>query len=391
MNVREYWSLNPEVAHLNHGSFGACPKPVLKCQRALRQRMEVEPVRFFVHELEELLDEARRTLAQFVGADPAGLVFVTNATTATNTVLRSLNFKPGDELLVTDHEYNAVRNALDHAAALSGAEVRVAEIPFPLISSDDAVEAVLAQVTDRTRFCLIDHITSATALVLPISTIVREMRARGIPIFIDGAHGPGMVPLDIRAIGADFYTGNCHKWLCAPKGSAFLWVSEDWRNVIRPLVISHGANSPRQDRSRYFLEFDWVGSSDPTAYLSVPAAIRIMGSLLPGGWPDLMEHNRRTALSARRKVCEALRIPPPCPEEMIGSIASFPLPDAEDSTTGGLGGHDLIHRELFDRYQIEIPIFTWPKPPRRVLRISSQIYNSPEEYENLARALGELL
>jgi isopenicillin-N epimerase len=391
MSLREHWFLDPEVTYLNHGSFGACPKAVLAYQASLRERLEREPVRFFVHEMERMLDEARRVLAGFVGADPEGLVFVPNATTAANTVFRSLDLGPGDELLVTDHEYNAVRNALERAASLAGARVVVAKVPFPLESPDEIVGAVASRATERTRLCLVDHITSATALVLPVSDIVREMRRRNVPVFIDGAHGPGMVPLDIRSLGPDFYTGNCHKWLCTPKGSAFLWVTEDARERIRPLVISHGANSPRTDRSRYHLEFDWTGSMDPTAYLSIPEAIRFMGSLLPGGWPALMERNRALALAVRRTVCDALKIPLPCPDAMIGAMASFPLPDAPDSTTDGLAGHDPLHQALFERYRIEIPVFSWPAAPKRLIRISAQLYNAPEEYERLARALGELL
>ncbi len=391
MSFRDHWLLDPDVTYLNHGSFGACPRIVLERQSAFRRRMETEPVRFFVHDLEERLDDARRILADFVGADPEGLAFVPNATTAVNTVLRSLDLEPRDELLATHHEYNAVRNALDRAASLSGARVVVSEIPFPLDSPDEVVEAVTSRVTDRTRFCFVDHITSATGLVFPVSAIVREMRSRGIPVFLDGAHGPGMLPLDIRSIGPDFYTGNCHKWLCTPKGSAFLWVGERWRDSVRPLVISHGANSPRTDRSRFHLEFDWTGSMDPTAYLSIPEAIRFLGSLLPGGWPELMERNHSMALAAREMVCDALRTSPPCPDEMIGAMASFPLPDADNESTQGLGGHDPIHRILFDKYRIEIPVFSWPAPPKRLIRISAQIYNSTEDYEKLVQALKELL
>jgi isopenicillin-N epimerase len=389
MDFRNLWLLDSDIAYLNHGSFGACPESVLDYQATLRERMEREPVRFFVHELESMMDDARQTLADFVHGDSEGLVFVTNATTAINTVLRSLELNPGDELLCTDHEYNAARNALNHAAALSEAQVVAAEVPFPIESPEQVLQALLDRVTDRTRFCLVDHITSATALVFPITDIVRHLRERGIVVLVDGAHGPGMVPLDMEEIGADFYTGNCHKWLCAPKGAAFLWIAEEWRDTVRPLVISHGANSLRTDRSRLLLEFDWVGTTDPTPFLSITESISYMGSLLPGGWPELMEHNRRMVLDARPKICDSLGIPLPCPEEMVGSIASFPLPDAKDANTAGLGGHDLIHQALFEQHRIELPIFSWPAPPKRVLRVSAQVYNRDDEYERLADVLRE--
>lgn len=391
MNWRSLWLLDEAVTYLNHGSFGACPRAVLEAQSALRERMEREPVRFFASEFEGMLDRARRSLAEFVGARAEDIAFVPNATTAVNTILRALDLKPGDELLITDHEYNACRNATHVAAASAGARVVTAEIPFPLEGPDDVVEALLGRVSERTKVCLIDHVTSPTALVLPIERIVRELQEKRIVVLVDGAHGPGMLPLGVEAMGAEFYTGNCHKWLCAPKGAAFLWVREDWRRAVRPLVMSHGANSPRKDRSRFHLEFDWVGTMDLTPYLSVPEAIRYLGGLLPGGWPELMDRNRETALAARRRLCDRLGISLPCPDEMIGSIASFPMPDGESTAWDQIMDRDPIHRELFDRYQIEVPVFPWPHPPKRVLRISAQLYNTPQEYESLAEALAKVL
>ncbi|MBO0351607.1 aminotransferase class V-fold PLP-dependent enzyme, partial [Phormidium pseudopriestleyi FRX01] len=283
-----YWSLDPQITFLNHGSFGACPFPVLEVQEQVRQQLEREPVQFFVREFEPLLDQAREQLAQFVGVDGRDLVFVPNATTGVNSVLRSLQFNPGDELLTTDHEYNASRNALEFVADRADARIVVAPVPFPIASKQEIVDAVMARVSEKTKLVLLDHISSQTGLIFPIEEIIQQLSQFGIETLIDGAHAPGMLPLNLSEIGATYYSGNCHKWLSAPKGAAFLYVRGSHQQKIRPLTISHGANSPRTDKSRFQLEFDWTGTGDPSAYLSVPAAIQFMGSLLPGGWPELM-------------------------------------------------------------------------------------------------------
>lgn len=377
-----FWWLEPEVTFLNHGAFGACPKPVLEIQQQFRQRLEQQPLRFLAQDLEGLLDAARATLAEFVEADPLDLAFVPNATTGVNTVLRSLHFTPADQLLTTNHEYNACRNALDFVAARSGAQVVVADIPLPLQSPDQVIEAVIAKISPKTRLALLDHVTSQTGLVMPIQRLISELKQRGIDTLIDGAHAPGTVPLNLSAIGATYYTGNCHKWLCAPKGAAFLYVQRDRQAQIRPLTISHGANSPRTERSRFRLEFDWPGTYDPSAYLSVPTAIQFMGTLLPGGWPELMAQNRIKALAARKILCEALKVPPPCPDEMIAALAVVPLPD---------GSYQALQTALLEQYGIEVPIVPWPMGQKRWVRVAAQIYNTLPQYEYLAQALVDLL
>jgi len=389
---RGFWPLDPAVDYHNHGSFGSCPRPVLKFQAALQDRLERQPMRFLVDDVERLWDEARRTLAKFVGADADGLVFVPNATAGVNTVLRSLSFQRGDELLITNHGYNACRCALDYIAAQSVARVVVAKIPFPLDSPRQVTDAVLNHVTRRTRLVLLDHVTSSTGLVLPVAPIIRELNARGIESLVDGAHAPGMVPLNLRRLGATYYTGNCHKWLCAPKAAALLYVREDRRADIRPLVISHGANSARTDRSRFLLEFGWMGTSDFSACLSVPESIRVIGSLLPGGWRAVMARNRSLALAARRQLCDVLQVPPPCPDEMIGSLAAVPLPDMAASDIPRIAnGLDPLRGRLLRTYGIEVPIFPWPAPPKRLLRVSAQLYNSLPQYERLVEALKKVL
>jgi isopenicillin-N epimerase len=387
------WMLEPGLVFLNHGSFGSCPRPVLEFQREIRARIEHQPIHFFVRDLENLLDEARAKLAEFVGADPDDLAFVPNATAGINTVLRSLRFEPGDELLVTDHEYNACRNALEFVAGRWQARVVVAKVPFPLRDSGQIVEEVLSCVTPRTRLALLDHVTSQTGVVFPIAKLVDELSARGVDAVIDGAHAPGMLPLNLRQLGAAYYTGNCHKWLCAPKGAGFLHVRRDRQGAIRPLSISHGANSTRTDRSRFLIEFAWTGTSDPSAALSVPEALRFISSLVPGGWPALMQRNHELVLTGRKLLCAALGVEVPCPDELIGSLASVPIPDGTGEQTAPSSPlySDPLQGRLRAEFGIEVPIIPWPAPPKRLLRISAQLYNSTNDYERLAQALQSTL
>jgi isopenicillin-N epimerase len=384
------WPLGRDITFLNHGSFGSCPRAVLKRQSQLRAQLERQPVTFLVRDLEQRLDEVRKALGKFLGADASDLALLTNATTGVNTVLRSLKLRPNDELLITDHAYNACRNALDAAAKAARAKVVVATVPFPLHSEQQITAAILAAVTPRTRLALIDHISSPTALVFPVATLVRELGSRGVDTLVDGAHAPGMVALDIASLGAAYYTGNCHKWMCAPKGAGFLWVRPDLQKAMRPLAISHGANDARTDRSRFQLEFGWTGTADPTALLCVPFAIDYLASLVPGGWPALMRRNRALALRARAGLCKGLDIAPPCPESMIGSMAALPLPDAIDRNSQRVAhAGEPLQERLWRQRRIEVPVIRWPASPKRLLRVSVQLYNRLPDYEKLARALQE--
>jgi len=392
VELKKLWPLDPKVVFLNHGSFGSCPLPVLEFQRALRDRLERQPVQFLVRDLEPLLDQARAALAQFTGARPENLVFVPNATSGVNTVLRSLTFAPGDELLVTDHEYNACRNALEFVAAHAGAKVVVARVPFPFQSTGQIEEAIMSRVTPRTKLALIDHVTSQTGIIIPVERLVSQLAARGVDTLVDGAHGPGMVPLRLEQLGAAYYTGNCHKWLCAPKAAGFLHVRPDRQSLIHPLTISHGLTSPRKDRSLFLIEFGWTGTLDVSACLSVPEALRFMEGLVPGGWTEIMARNRALALEGRKLLCQTLKIAPPCPEECVGSMASVPLPDAREAERASPPLYiDPLQDQLLARYAIEVPVIPWPGFPKRLLRISAQLYNSREECQLLADALRELL
>ncbi|HEX5042942.1 MAG TPA: aminotransferase class V-fold PLP-dependent enzyme [Candidatus Polarisedimenticolaceae bacterium] len=386
-----HWHLDPTVTFLNHGSFGACPIPVMKAQSALRLQLEREPVRFFLETAPALARQSREQLGAFIGADPDDLAFLPNATTAVNLVLRSLHFAPGDQILATSHGYRACLNAAREAAERESAELSVVQVPFPLAGPEQVIEAVLAAVTPRTRLAVLDHVTSPTGVVFPIETLVAELQARGVDVLVDGAHALGMLPLDLTSLGAAYYTANAHKWLCAPKGAAFLHVRRDRQDRIRPLVVSHGASSPRTDVSRFRLEFDWMGTDDPSPHLCLPACLTFLETLTPEGIPGLMGRNRALAQEARRVLAEALGAALPCPDSMLGSLASLPLPDAPSTPGAGYLEIDPLQQALWDRHRIEVPIVIWPGTSRRWVRISAQAYNTREQYETLGAALRELL
>ncbi len=391
------WALDPATVFLNHGSFGACPRAALDVQAVLRAELEANPVAFLGRSLEARLDAVRARLAAFVGADPEGLAFVPNASHGIATVLRSLRFAPGDELLATDHEYNAALNMLRAAAARDGARVVIARIPLPVTGPDEVVERVLAAVGPRTRLALVSHVTSPTALVLPIGPLVAALESRGVAVLVDGAHGPGMVPLALDALGASWYAGNLHKWTCAPKGAAFLHVRRDRRAVTRPLSISHGANDPRAGRTTFRKEFDWTGTDDPTALLAVPAALDAVAGLVAGGWSAVMARNAEVAVQGRRLLAAAAGRPPLAPESMLGSMAAVELPPDRGFTARDAVAEDPLAARLRAVAAIEVPVHAWPREVEpagrrlRLLRASVHLHNDPAELAYLAEALRTLL
>jgi isopenicillin-N epimerase len=375
------WPLDPEVIYLNHGAFGSCPRPVQETADALRMRFERAPMQFVMRDAESMIDQARVAAASLMGADGEDLVFVQNASTAVCTVLASLPMRPGDELLVTDHAYNACRNALNLHARRTGMSIVVARVPFPCTGPDEVIAAVLGAVTARTRLALLDHVTSPTALVFPVAELVRALTVRGVDTLIDGAHGPGMVPVDLRALGATFYAANLHKWCGVPKTAAVLYVQRDRQVDLHPLVIGHGANSPRTDRSRFLLEFDWIGTHDPSAAMSLPAAVAYMSGLLPGGLTELRSRNHDLVVRARALLTDALDLQAPCPAEMLGAMATMPLPASMSMPAPAL------YESLWRKHRIEAPVFEWPSPGRPMLRVCAQIYNDLSQYEQLAEAV----
>jgi isopenicillin-N epimerase len=390
------WRFAPGLTFLNHGSFGACPVPVLALQRSLVDELEASPVAFLDTTMEARLDAARASVATFLHADPDGLVFLPNATTGISTVLRSLHVEPGDELLTTNHEYNATLNGLAEVARASGAVVVRVDLPFEIETGEAVVEAILAAVTPRTRLAMVSHVTSPTATILPVAAIVRELAERGVDTLVDGAHAPGQVPVDLGVLDAAYWTANGHKWLCGPKGSAVLHIRADWREAVRPLIVSHGWNDPRPERLRLWKEFDWTGTLDPTAYLALPEAIRLVGRMDPAGWPGVMAANHELVIEGRDRIAAALGVSPRIPAALHGSMAIVPLPvAARDDAIAAL------KTALMDEDRIEVPIVAFPVPAARLragdppsavaVRISAQLYNEPEDYERLAVALARRL
>ncbi|MGI9471989.1 MAG: aminotransferase class V-fold PLP-dependent enzyme, partial [Rubripirellula sp.] len=352
----------------------------------LRRELESDPIRFLApeRELEPKLDAVRSCLSRLVNAPASDIAFVRNATDGVNAVVRSMKLRAGDEIVCTDHGYNACNNAARFAIQRAEGNLRVAKIPFPLRSENEVIEAIESELTGRTKLLLVDHVTSPTGLVFPLPAIIAAAHSRDIPVLVDGAHAPGMIPLDLTELDADYYTANHHKWLCGPKVSGFLYVRPEHQANVRPTVISHAANRDRPDRSRFIAEFDWNGTFDPTPLLSVPAAIDFLNSLMPGGIHALMKANQTKAIIARSMLCEALHFDCPAPDSMIGSLASIPLPDSAQRRFPSI---DDLCSKLFDDYHLELPIFEMPAINQQLLRVSLQAYNDIEQIERLCNAL----
>lgn len=383
----QHWHLDQETTFMNHGSYGACPRVILDSQTQIRQKLERQPVKFFIQELLPRMDAVRHRLGQFLKTDPNTIALIPNATQGVNTVLHTYPLKPGDEIIVTNHGYNACNNAAAFIAKERGAIIKEATVAYPVQSSEQILEAIESVITAKTKLAIIDHITSPTAVITPIQDIVELLNQKGIDTLVDGAHAPGQIPIDLQTLGAAYYTGNCHKWLCTPKGSAFLFVREDKHNEVRPLAISHGANAPTAERSFFRNEFDWQGTHDPTAHMVIPEAIDLLASWASGGWDEIQNRNHDLALRARDILCEALQISPPVPNQLFGSMVAIPL--NAKVLPGGFPNAGL-QKILMDDYQIEVPVFDQPYSPIKTLRISAQLYNDISQYEYLADALKEV-
>jgi isopenicillin-N epimerase len=383
------WALDPAVTMLNHGAFGACPRVVSQRQQELRRQMDAQPVHFFVRQMPELLDISRQRLAETIGADSQDLAFVSNATAGVNCVLRSLRFREGDEILVTPHGYNACNNAARFVAQQGCARLVIADIPSPVESPQQIVDVVMSSVSPRTRIAVVDHVSSPSAVVFPVEQLVRRLQQEGIETLVDGAHAPGMLPIDLRRIDPTYYVGNCHKWLCTPRGTGFLYVDRARQDEILPTVISHGYNRPRPGYSRFQDLFDWPGTIDPTPWFCVGVAIDFLNRLFPGGMLALAQRNHQYAVAAQSMLVQELNARPLCPPEMLGAMAAVELGNDPNPPAEFVDQHRL-NQELFERFQVEVPVYFFPASPRVVLRVSAQAYNQPADYQRLVAALREL-
>lgn len=375
--IRALWGLDPTVTFLNNGSFGATPRVVLDAVRQVHLEMEAEPVRFHARELPGRIAVARTAVASFVGADEEGLGFVQNATTGVNAVLRSFPWQPGDAILLADQTYNAVKQTAIWVSKRYGVELQWAKLPFPLESADQMVTPWLEAATAKTKLAVIDHVSSPTAMILPVQKIVAELHGKGIPVLVDGAHAPGLLPLDIATIGAEFYVANLHKWAYAAKGSAILHVSEAWRDRISPVCISHGYGFGLR------AEFDWTGTMDPSPYLTAPVGLefwRRMDVTLGG----VAAFNHALVQRGRVLVAEALgtELPHPNDPQLYGPMAATLWPQ---TFSGDYRQVADLNRRMYDDHKIEVPFTTYDD--RIWLRISGQAFNTPDEYEKLAEVL----
>ncbi len=375
--VRDLWPLEQTVAHLNHGSYGAVPAPVLDEQRSWRERMEANPDRFFVRELPAALASARAEVGEFLGASEGSLAFVRNATSAVSTVLAAFPLEPGDRVLLTDHGYGAVRIAADRFAGDRGVAVDTVHVP---LQADDAeaAAAVLAAAGERTRLVVLDHVTSPTARRLPLVPLIPALQERGVAVLVDGAHAPGMLDLDLERVGADFYVGNLHKWVCAPRGTAVLHAASRWRPALRPLVASWA------EHEGFPLAFDDTGTEDPTAWLSAPRALRVLAQL---DLERLRRHNVELAVLGQQEVARALDLPAAdLPRDAAVSMQLVPLPEGIAATREDAAAlQDRIGTES----AVEVAITCWAG--RGFVRLSAHAYNAPADYRRLAADLPSLL
>ncbi len=373
--LRDQFLLDPSVTFLNHGSFGACPIPVFETYQKWQRELEWQPVDFLGRKSDGLLAEARAELGKYLNADADDLVFVPNATLGLNTVIKSLKLEPGDEILTTNHEYGALNNAWAFICKKTGAKYINYPMPFPMTTHEEFVEQFWKGVTPRTKVVYISHITSPTALIFPVEEICRRARAAGIISIVDGAHVPGQIPLDISAIDADFYSGNLHKWLCAPKGSAFFHARRDFQHLIDPLVISHGWTDPS-----FIVQNQWQGTRDISAFLSVPAAIKFQAD---NNWDAVRATCHELAREARSHISAMTGVPVATPEgnEWYAQMALCPLPAGSDVNE--------IKRRLYDDYKIELPQIMWNDTVG--IRVSFQGYNTSNDLEHLLSSLQSVL
>ncbi|NJC81692.1 aminotransferase class V-fold PLP-dependent enzyme [Planosporangium mesophilum] len=370
-NVRQCFSLDPAVVHLNHGSSGAVPVPAQRAQQRLRDEMEADPPRFYAVGLVDRIAHTRRHLAGFLGADPDGSALVGNTTIGTALVLGSLDARTGDEIVTTEHGYGAVRLAVDALCARSGAVHRTVPLP-PAPTDDEVVAAVTGAVTGRTRLVIIDQIASPTARLFPVARITSALRPAGVPVLVDAAHVPGQLPVSVSELGADFWVGNLHKWAYAPRGTALFAVAPAWRERIRPLVVSW------EQESGFPARVESQGTLDYTPWLAAPTALFTLRTL---GVEAVREHNARLAEYGQRVVAAALGVEPPAGAPGL-AMRVVPLPSG---LATDLASASALRRRIADELGFEVAVN--PYRGQGLLRLSAQVYNQASDYERLAERL----
>ncbi len=375
--MRPKFMLDPEWRYLNHGSFGALSVPVFEANEAVRREAEMQPGIFMQ---EAVMGRVRKNIAAlgpFIGADPDNLVFVENATSAINAVLRSLVLMPGDEVLTTSNVYNAVRKTLEFVTERASARLVIAEIPFPMRNTGEIVDAIMAAITARTRLVVVDHVTSETAITMPLGEIIEQVKERGIPVLVDGAHAPGMLRLSLENLGATYYAGNCHKWLGSPRGCGFLWTDPEYQRRVRPNVISHYINEG------YHRAFDWPGSKDFSAWLSVEAAIAFRATLGEG---DIYAYCRPLAARAARHLAAVWETETGTPQGAMSFMSTVALPW---TGTSNRQKAELLRSKLRERHKTET--FIRNINGRLWLRVSAFVYNDISEYSKLGEIIPQML
>lgn len=379
--MKTHFLLDPEVVFLNHGSFGATPRPVFDVYQQWQRRLEAQPVQFLIEDLPALFAASREALAVYLHTEAQNVVYVPNATFGVNVIARSLTLQPGDEILSSDHEYGACDNAWNYICRQTGAAYRKQPIPLPVTAVADMIEQFWQGVTPRTKMIFLSHITSPTALRLPVEAICARAREAGILTLIDGAHAPGQLDLDLPAIGADFYTGNCHKWLLSPKGVAFLYARPERQSLVEPLVVGWGWGEGRTfTYGSDFIDYQqWLGTHDPSAALAVPAALQFMAE---HNWPAVRQRCHELAAEALQQVGALTGLPPlyPSNQDYFVQMGAAALPPVDDL---------LLKRRLLAEFGVEIPIVAWNG--RFFIRISIQGYNTEADVAVLLAALTKLL
>lgn len=375
--MKDWFLLDPDIAFLNHGSYGACSKPVFKEYQDWQQKLENQPVQFMTNQVYSALEKSREAMSQFVGCDEDELVFFQNPTTAVTNVIYNLDLKPGDEVLMSNHEYGALVRAWKMWGKKTGVNIIQQDILTPVTTEENFIEDFWKGVTPQTKVIFLSHITSSTALIFPIEKIIKLAKEQNILTIIDGAHVPAQIPLNIHELGCDFYTGACHKWLCAPKGSSFLFVKKEHQDWVKPLVVSWGKDGDDPNPSEFIQNFQWQGTRDMSAFLTIPTAINFYNKEIR----PYQESCKKIIQDTYSEFLSVLNTEPiSAGKEWLAQLVAHPLPKNIPSN---------LKKRLWEEYQIEIPVFEWNG--QAYVRVSIQVYNTQKDVDLLMSALRSLI